>query len=417
MKKLSLVFPAIFVLVVICSCAKEGCTDPEALNYDKIAERDDESCRYGDKYKTQKKSLIRNHATIAFALYSDALFQATNLQTTIATFVAEPSDDGLSESRLAWRNAYFAYLQCEALRFSKGPIDDDRELSRLIGRWPINHELIDYTNAQTGGLISDTSALPNVTAGALSALNENVENNQTTVGFHAIEFLLWGQDDEDVSLLTTGNRTYLDYDDADNSILNIERRAAYLSVCSELLVRQIGILANEWDSASSKNYRNEFLDLDVNLALKNILNGLGTLTKSELANRALRKPTASGSQKLEISNFSDNTSTDVIAMSNSIEIFYRGKYTPLAAAEIEGKSVDDLITEANPELAALVDKKIIESLELVNAIPSPFDWQASQEAEFGAGSIAKAVVALDELEELLKEVAREFEIGLETDLP
>ena len=136
-----------------------------------------------------------------------------------------------------------------------------------------------------------------------------------------------------------------------------------------------------------------------------------------MADRALRKPVANGSQDFEISNFSDNSITDVIAMANSIEIFYRGTYTPLTSLDIKGKSIEDLITEANPDLANQVDKKLIECLEMVNGIPAPFDWQASQEAEFGAGPIANAATALNELEGLLKEVAREFDIGIETDLP
>ncbi len=417
MKKLLPFFFAVASIVFGYSCVKKGCVDPEALNYDAKAERDDESCRYGERFEDQKESLMRNHAALAYALYSDALFQAMNLQTTIISFISDPSDGGLSESKLAWRNAYYAYMQCEGLRFSSGPVDDERELSRLLGTWPINPALIDYTSAATGGLISDSSSLPNVNSEALLMANEGVNNKQTNIGFHVIEFLLWGMDDEDVSLLTSGNRTHLDYDQADSSILNKDRRAAYLEGCSELLVTHLGLISSDWDSLESNNYRKEFLNLNVNNGLKNILTGIGTLTKSELADRALRKPVAKGPQDFETSNFSDNSITDVIAMTNSIEIFYRGTYTPLTSLNIKGKSIEDLILEANPDLANQVDKKLIECLDMVNAIPAPFDWQASQEAEFGDGPIAAAVTSLDELEGLLKEVAREFDIGIETDLP
>lgn len=411
---LTIILPLFLVLAV--GCTKEGCTDPEALNYDDQAQRDDESCRYGDKYENQKEALIRNHAAIAYAVYSDALFQATNLQTAIASFVTDPTDDGLSESRLAWRNAYYAYLQCAALQFSNGPVDDDRDLSRQIGKWPINPSLIDYTTGQFGGLISDSAELPNVTLDALQALNGPDVNRPTTIGFHAIEFLLWGEDDDDVALLTAGNRTFLDYNGADSSIQNTVRRSKYLRVCSEILVSQLGVLTNEWDSLGSKNYRKDFIGLEVNSALKNILTGMGTLAKSEISERALEKPVSASSQDLEVSNYSDNTITDFIAMTNSLDIFYRGTYTPLTSLDIKGKSVEDLIGEANPELADQVDKKLIECLELVNAIPTPYDWQAAQESEFGAESIAGAATALAELEALFKEVAREFDFGTETDL-
>jgi putative iron-regulated protein len=413
MKLLTLLLMAVFA----CGCAEKGCTDPEALNYKKSAERDDESCQYGDKYIEQKKSLIRNHAALASALYTDALLLSNDLKTKVDTFVNNPSDDGLSEVKLAWRNAYFAYLQCDGLRFSRGPIDDDRELSRILGQWPINPSLIDYTTGETGGLISDTTSLPVISAEAIEALNQGVNKNQTTIGFHSIEYLLWGQDDEDVSLFTTGNRPFSDFDKNDSTTTNAKRRGEYLSAAAALLVNHLGVVVSEWDSLKTKNYRKTFLDLEENIALKNILTGLGTLTKSEFGIRALQEPVASGSQEDEISNYSDNTATDLAAMAYSIEIIYRGTYTPQSGFEVKGKSIDDLITEANPELAEQVDKKLDEVIELVGAIPSPFDWQASQEFEFGEGPITDAANALIELEGLLKEVAREFEIGIETDLP
>jgi len=229
--------------------------------------------------------------------------------------------------------------------------------------------------------------------------------------------LLWGQDDEDVSLFTTGNRPFSDFDKNDSTTTNAKRRGEYLSAAAALLVNHLGVVVSEWDSLKTKNYRKTFLDLEENIALKNILTGLGTLTKSEFGIRALQEPVASGSQEDEISNYSDNTATDLAAMAYSIEIIYRGTYTPQSGFEVKGKSIDDLITEANPELAEQVDKKLDEVIELVGAIPSPFDWQASQEFEFGEGPITDAANALIELEGLLKEVAREFEIGIETDLP
>jgi len=407
----------LFAVLFALGCAEKGCTDPEALNYAKSAERDDESCRYGDKYLDQKESLIRNHAALSYALYSDALVLSNTLKTSVDAFLEAPDDDGLSLVKLSWRNAYFAYLQCEALRFSNGPVDDDRELSRMLGQWPINPSLIDYTTGETGGLISDTLALPIISASTIEAINQGVNKNQTSTGFHAIEFLLWGEDDEDVSLFTVGDRSHLDYDLEDSTTINAKRRGQYLGAATELLVNQLGVLVTEWDSLNNKNYRKEFLELDENVALKNILTGLGTLSKSEFGSRVLKEAVASGSQKHEISNFSDNTSTDLAALTYSIEIIYRGTYTPQTGLEVKGKSVEDLITEANPELATQVDEKLVEVIELVSVIPSPFDWQASQEHEFGAGPILAASNALFELEALFKEVAREFEIGIETDLP
>ena len=97
-----------------------------------------------------------------------------------------------------------------------------------------------------------------------------------SVGYHAIEFLLWGQD---LSETGPGNRPVTDYTTAPNA----DRRAQYLATVSDLLLVHLGEMVAEWAPGQSGNYRATFLAQDADQALADVFTGIGTLAKSELA--------------------------------------------------------------------------------------------------------------------------------------
>ena len=401
----------------ISSCVEKGCTDPEAINFNPDAQRDDESCYYGDKNEDLKKSILRNHANLAHALYSDAHAEAISLATAVESFTESPSDDGFSKCRLAWKLAYNKYLKCDALRFSEGPIDNSKNLDRLIGAWPINERLIDYVGQSENGIINNPTILNEITASGLEAKNEALGKDEVTTGFHVIEFLLWGSDTGDASALTTGVRTFDDYLLNDSTILNADRRQDYVTSSANLLVSHLSTLSIQWDSLGVNNYRQTFLSLEPDDALKLILTGLGTLTRGELADRALQNPLEKSDPALEISNFSDNTVTDIISMKRSMELVYYGEYESETTLPVKGASLEDLLTTLNPDRAKHVTETFDLLTETMVKIPSPFDIQVGFEAANGPGPITKAVDVLLVLEDHWYEVARDIGFGISTDLP
>ena len=407
----------ILVSALVGGCVEKGCIDPEAINYNPEAQRDDESCYYGDKNKDLKKDVLRNHANLAFALYSDAYAESVNLSTTVSSFIDKPTDDAFSECRLAWKLAYNKYLKCDALRFSDGPIDDTRNLDRLIGAWPINEALIDYVGNSNAGIVNDPTLVSEISSSSLEAKNETLGSGQVTTGFHVIEFLLWGTDTSDLSVLATGGRSFNDYNTEDSTVLNADRRQAYLIASAELLTSNLAMLLNEWDSLGVDNYRASFLSLEPNDGLKLIMTGLGTLTRGELAERSLKTPVEKQDQGLEISNFSDNTSADIISMKRSIEIVYSGAYTSESGLKVKGASLSELTNLLNPELGKEVDETLDLLNETILNIPAPFDRQMAFEGENGPGPIDETVEVLFQLEDHWFKAAREMGFGLTTDLP
>ena len=412
----------LFIVVVLLAltnlaCVKEGCTDPEALNYNKSAERDDESCRYGDKNVDLKADILINHANIAFALYSDAHTKAVALKTASASFLDNPTKDGLDALRQAWRTAHFYYLKDEALRFSSGPIDDEKDIDRQLDAWPIQPALIDAVNGSYVGIVHDSTLIKTISSASIAQFNESKGEGQISTGFYVVEFLLWGKDSLNNSISNSGSRLFTDFSLTDPNVVNAKRRRQYLSAAIDLIVTQLAILSSEWDIEGGSNYRSGFLNMDVDKALKLVLTGLGTLSGSEMADRALLLPVYSNDQSKEISTFSDNTYNDLIAMSNSLTIVYTGFYESENTLAIEGSSLHDLAVILNNDLDLELTKELDASSELITEIPQPFDWQISKESQLTEGPIQSAASSLSDLERLIIELAREIGFGLQTELP
>lgn len=407
-------FLYLVLAVTLSSCLEQGCTDPEALNFDPSAQRDNESCRYGDKYVAEKETVIANYADMAFAMYSDALNTAIVLDTAINAFLQNPTDDGFSMCRLAWQSAKYQYAQCAPLRFYEGPVDDSPNYHRQMGAWPINPAIIDYTPSGDGGLVADLENFPVINE---KALEENNSGPNLLMGLHVIEFLLWGLDVDDPEDITVGYRTFEDYDLVDSSDVIIQRRRTYLKILSAKLVADLTVVRNQWDPTAVANFREEFVGQEVDKAMKQIMTGLGTLSRAEMAERAIKNVRLMGIEENEISAYSDNTIFDLIAMNSGMEAITNGSYTAVDGTITSGLSLVALAALYDEELSNQITAQLELNKDAIDAIPAPFDYQMSQELVFGDGPIAEAEVQLEAFEDLCFELAREMDFGLNTDLP
>ena len=152
---------------------------------------------------------------------------AKQLQAAIAAFVAAPSDATSAAAKEEWLAARDDYLPTEVYRFYDGPIDHPKTgLEGQINAWPLDEAYIDgVTDDPESGIINDTSTYPEITEDVLVEANEKGGETNISTGWHAIEFLLWGQDS------TTGQpgaRPVTDYTTAANAA----RRAGYLTVAN-----------------------------------------------------------------------------------------------------------------------------------------------------------------------------------------
>lgn len=320
-----------------------------------------------DDVETLKSEAIVTYADIVYTSYADSLETATTLNEALVAFVEAPSEETLDAAKEAWLVARDVYGQTEAYRFYGGPIDDEDGPEGQINAWPMDESYVDYVEgAADSGIINNPEDYPEITADLLISLNEEGGEENVATGYHAIEFLLWGQD---LSADGAGERAYTDYTDADNAA----RRGEYLLVVGQLLVDDLQGLVDAWTPDGEDNYRAEFLALPADEALSNILTGIGVLAKSELAGERIFTAYDNQDQEDEHSCFSDNTHNDIIANAVGVINVYTGTYNAVDGTVVSGTAIADVVEAIDPDLnATMLDLLAIVETE-VNAVYVPFD--------------------------------------------
>ncbi len=332
--------------------------------------------------------VVAAYATGVHAAYDASLESATTMDAAIDAFIAAPDEATLTAARTAWLDARDDYGLTEAFRFYGGPIDDEASGPEgLINAWPMDEAYVDYVDGKPeAGIINDAATYPTIDAALLTELNESGGETNISTGWHAIEFLLWGQD---LSEDGPGARPASDYVDAANA----DRRATYLAAVSDLLLEHLGGLVDAWAPHVDDNYRAEFLALDADVALTNIITGIGELSRGELAGERMNVAYSERSQEDEHSCFSDNTTNDIIANASGIQMVLTGAFPGS-----DGLGVLDAIAAVDQALATELEAEVAASVAATEAIPAPFDQHLREgvaDSEPGRASILTAIESLE----------------------
>ena len=225
------------------------------------------ACASGGPTDELKTSVVENYAAGAHASYSRSLASAQAMDAAIDSFLAEPSQVRLDAAKRAWLLARDDYGVTEVYRFYEGPIDNEENGPEgLLNAWPMDESYVDYVEGNAdAGIVNMPDEYPTIDADLLVSLNEEGGEENISTGWHAIEFLLWGQDlNED----GPGYRPVSDYTTADNA----DRRATYLAVTSDLLLSHLQDMVDAWAPGQS-NYRAQFVSKDSDDAITDIITG------------------------------------------------------------------------------------------------------------------------------------------------
>jgi putative iron-regulated protein len=331
---------------------------------------------------------IEAYAKGVHATYAAAAADARKLQAAVNALLAKPSAATLAAARAAWTAARPSYLQSEAFRFYDGPIEG---IEGEINSWPVNEAFIDYVkDAPKSGIINDPTI--EVSTITLIVKNQVSDEADVTLGWHAIEFLLWGQD---FSATGPGNRLATDYTPGSG---NNDRRRAYLKAATDRMVEDLDNLVTAWKPGLPGNYAARFLALDPKDAVGRMMTGAGALTGNELMSQRMSVGLDSGDQEDEHSCFSDTTYQDFIYDLKGVENVWTGKY-PGAA----GAGMRDLVRRVDPGIAGEIDLLLADATAKIAALPRPWD-QVLASAPGSAGRIKgeAAVSALGALAQGLK---------------
>jgi putative iron-regulated protein len=342
-------------------------------------------------------TVASNYASLVHANYSDTLAAAQEMQAAIAAFVAAPSADGLAAARKAWLGAREFYGQTEAFRFYSGPIDDDKGPEGQINAWPLDEAYVDYVQGKPkAGLINDPKF--KITKANLAKFNERGGEENISSGWHAVEFLLWGQD---LSETGPGNRSFEDY--VDGKTPNADRRRQFLTVATALLVDDLGTVTKAWAPGQKNNYRARF-EKGGKESVRKIIVGLGSLSRGELSGERMEVALNSQDQEDEHSCFSDNTHRDIVTNATGIQNVWLGQYKKRDGSLLQGPGVRDLVAAKKADLAEKTTAQLASSIAAAEAIPAPFD-RAIGKGSAGRPAVEKTIASLVEQSKLLVESA------------
>lgn len=331
-------------------------------------------------------TVATHYATLVHANYEDALAGARTLQGAIKAFTAAPSQATLDAARKAWLAARESYGQTEAFRFYGGPVDDDKGPEGQLNAWPMDESYVDYVDGRkTAGIVNNRKQA--ITRKALAGLNEKGGEENVATGWHAIEFLLWGQD---LSETGPGNRNFEDF--VDGKAPNADRRRQYLNVVTELLIDDLTFLVKAWAPGAKNNYRAKF-EKGGNESLRKMFVAMGSLSRGELAGERLEVALSSQDQEDEHSCFSDNTHRDAVANAKGIENVWLGRYVRADGSTLQGPSLRDLVAAKDPAVAQKTTRQIRTSVQATEAIPAPFD-RAIVQGSAGRTKIEAAIQSL-----------------------
>ncbi|MDF1631671.1 imelysin family protein [Mycoplana sp. MJR14] len=349
---------------------------------------------------TDEAAVVKHYVDVAYAKYSDSLATAKELATAVDALIANPTDDTLKAARAAWIKARVPYQQTEVYRFGNAAVD---EWEGKVNAWPLDEGLIDYVDAGYG-TESDENALfvanvianpkikidgkdidatditPEFLAGTLQEAG-GVEANVAT-GYHAIEFLLWGQDLNGTGK-GAGNRPATDFDTKNCTGGNCDRRVAYLKAATDLLVSDLEEMVAQWapDGGAAKT-----VSADPKAGISTILTGMGSLSYGELAGERMKLGLLLHDPEEEHDCFSDNTYNSHYYDALGIQSAYTGEYVRPDGTKMTGASLSELVAAKDAALDTEVKGKLDATIAAMQAMVKRGETVEAYDQMIGEGN-------------------------------
>jgi len=399
---------------------------------------------------------LSTYANIASVNYADALKDAKALQVAIEAFAKKPTKKALQAAKDAWLVSRESYGTTEVFRLSNGPIDAEEgwvaetygALEGDLNAWPLDENMIDYTtdanSKRTSGNIIDTKGLftpggddvtsvdvTKITPEVIGELNTNGGDANVAAGYHAIEFMLWGQDQDYNNMIedtvthgpmTAGQRPLTDF----TTDKLAKRRLAFLTAVTTKMVDDLAVVSSAWEkdvNGSNGLYRAALLDkltgeeaaknIAPKTSLKQILAGVGVFSKSELANERIAVAVLTPSEEDEHSCFSDNTHRDIALNYQGIKNVLLGEYK---GKKVGPAFIDKVSTEERANIISLMTdiEARIATINKLATTTMHFDYQIRPENEASVQNIVTLKNQLRRLGDQMVIVSKAYGISLTT---
>ena len=369
MKLLSFICAALlFSLTTGCSQQEH---EPKLLQQTEASDQKVNELKVIEK-NVELEQVVSHYADIALASYQDSLASAKLLQTSLQVLVEAPTQANLKQARNAWKAARVPYMQTEVFRFGNSIVDD---WEGKVNAWPLDEGLIDYVATSYGGesednpfytanvIAKDTIVLSGneisthvITKELLSDTLHEVDGVEANVatGYHAVEFLLWGQDLNGTKA-GAGNRPASDFDVKNCTGGRCDKRNQFLLVSTELLIDDLAWMVDQWkiNGAARQSLLNNTSD-----AITSIFTGMGSLSYGELAGERVKLGVLLHDPEEEHDCFSDNTHNSHFYDVKGIANVYSGEYKKINGELVSGPSISDLVKKQSTS----VDTDIVNTI-------------------------------------------------------
>ena len=364
-----------------------------------------------------KEQVVEHYADLAHAVFADALTTAKTLDQSIESFLAAPSAAKLEQVKQAWLDSRVPYQQSEVFRFGNVIVDD---WEGQLNAWPLDEGLIDYVatdyqyelgnEGATANIIANKELMigstkldvAKITPELIADLNE-VGGSEANVasGYHAIEFLLWGQDLNGTNA-GAGERAYTDFVvGAECTNGNCDRRGEYLRAAADLLIQDLEWMEKQWSASEKGNYRQELVNGSAENGLRKMLFGMGSLSLGELAGERMKVALEANSTEDEHDCFSDNTHNSHYYNEQGIYNIYTGTYNKVDGTKLEGPSIYDLVANKDQKAADEIQKQFDNTRAQVGQLVTAaeknnqyFDQLIAAGNEQGNALVNKTIVSL-----------------------
>ena len=368
----------------------------------------------------EKAEVVKTYADIAAAGYADSLTSAQALKTAVAALIATPSDETLTAAKAAWLASRVPYQQTEVFRFGN-PIVDDWE--GKVNAWPLDEGLIDYVDNNAyggpseenplstlniiatpkfsiGGTEIDASTIAPATIRALHEA-DGIEANVAS-GYHAIEFLLWGQDLNGTGP-GAGARPYTDYLQGEGCTGgNCDRRAAYLAAATDLLVDDLQEMTNEWSEGGAA--RNAVTS-DPDGGVQAMLTGMGSLSYGEQAGERMKLGLMLNDPEEEHDCFSDNTQNSHYYDGLGIRNVYLGSYTRPDGSVVSGPSLSALVASGDAAVDTQLKTELDDTVAKLAALKAAADGGFAYDQMLAPGNKEGEKLIMDAVNALVTQTA------------
>ena len=353
--------------------------------------------------KVNKENVLNTYANIALATYEDSLTQAQVLHQAIQKLIESPTETNLNTAKMAWVSSRVPYQQSEAYRFGN-PVVDAWE--GKVNAWPLDEGLIDYVDASygtdsdennlylanvinsqqihvNGSMIDVSNITPNLIANTLHEADE-VESNVAS-GYHAIEFLLWGQDLNGTNV-GAGARPASDYNVNNCSNTDCARRGDYLLAASTLLQTDLAYIIEAWQKDGEAR---TYLTSETNdHGISAMITGMGSLSYGELAGDRIKLGLMLHDPEEEHDCFSDNTHNSHYYDAKSIQNVYLGQYTRIDGSVVSGASLSSLVAQTSMQLDQRMKTALTHTMAQMQAMVERAQTTESYDQMIGSGNKA-----------------------------